>query len=230
MGVEMKRLKRIFFITLLSATAFAGYVIYINRNSVNMSTRQKILKAVYPVWMWLTGISGKGTDVVKNNNSKPAVSFYTLQMTAVDGSLFSFESLKGKNVLLVNTASDCGYTDQYAELQKLYDEHKEQLLIVAFPANDFKQQEKKDDEAIALFCKKNYGVSFPLMQKSVVIKSAEQNEVYKWLTDPAKNGWNGKAPSWNFSKYLVNKNGVLTNYFGPSVSPLSDEIQKAIKD
>jgi glutathione peroxidase len=129
----------------------------------------------------------------------------------------------------VNTASDCGYTDQYDDLQKLYEENKDKLLILGFPANDFKEQEKGTDEEIARFCKLNYGVAFPLMKKSSVIKRPGQNVVFKWLTDSTQNGWNTKPPSWNFAKYLVNEQGMLTNYFGSSVSPLSNEVLEAIK-
>ena len=100
--------------------------------------------------------------------------------------------------------------------------------MIGFPANDFKQQEKRTDEEIARFCKLNFGVTFPLMKKTVVIKTAEQNEVFQWLTDSTKNGWNNKAPSWNFTKYIVNEEGVLTNYFGASVSPAGKDVIKAI--
>ena len=137
--------------------------------------------------------------------------------------------MKGKKVLLVNTASNCGYTSQYSELQELYEKYKGKLEIIGFPANDFKEQEKGSDEEIAQFCKVNFGVSFPLMKKSVVIKSTDQNPVFKWLSDSTQNGWNQKEPSWNFSKYLVDEKGVLTNYFDPSVSPLSEEVIKSIE-
>ena len=132
--------------------------------------------------------------------------------------------------MLVNTASNCGYTDQYEALQKLYEEHKGNLVIIGFPANDFKEQEKGSDEEIAQFCRMNFGVSFPLMKKSVVIKKTEQNEIFKWLSDSVMNGWNNKPPSWNFCKYIVNEEGVLTNYFGASISPLSKDVLSAIKD
>lgn len=162
-------------------------------------------------------------------NAEPVASFHSLSAMLNNGETLSFEKLKGKKVLLVNTASHCGYTNQYSELQQLYEEQKERLVIIAFPANDFKEQEKASDEEIANFCKINYGVTFPLAKKSTVIKSADQNEVFKWLTDKTRNGWNDKEPSWNFSKYLVNEEGVLTNYFDPSISPLSPEITDAIK-
>jgi len=104
------------------------------------------------------------------------------------------------------------------------------LEIIAFPANDFKEQEKGPDEAIAAFCSINYGVSFPLVKKSIVIKGVAQHPVFRWLTDKGLNGWNDKPPSWNFAKYLVNEEGVLTHYFEPAVSPLSDAVRKAVAE
>ena len=163
-------------------------------------------------------------------NSTVPVSFYSLKDTTIDGKEFDFSQLKGKKVLLVNTASDCGYTGQYEELQKLYTRFSDKLMIIGFPANDFKEQEKGTDEEIAEFCKVNYAVSFLLMKKSSVIKDKQQNEVFKWLTDAAKNGWNRQQPTWNFSKYLVDEEGRLINYFDPGLSPLDKEIITAIEN
>ena len=129
--------------------------------------------------------------------------------------------------MIVNTASNCGYTNQYAELQKLYEHSREDLTIIAFPANDFKEQEKGSNEEIAQFCKINYGVSFPLAKKSSVVKGANQNKVFEWLTHKELNGWNDKQPSWNFSKYLIDEEGNLTHYFDPAVSPLSEQVVRA---
>jgi glutathione peroxidase len=225
----MRKLKRFLLVVLILLVAFAGYVWYVNRNSKNMTLRQKVLKAVYPAWMWWAKLRGKNVTELKNEQKQPPVSFYTLKGILNNGDSLDFATLKGKKIVLVNTASNCGYTEQYGSLQKLYDKNKDHLLVIGFPANDFKQQEKGTDEEIAAFCKANFGVSFPLMQKSSVIKSVEQNQVYKWLTDSALNGWNNKAPSWNFCKYIVNENGVLTNYFGSSISPVSKDVQDAIK-
>ncbi|TAL47659.1 MAG: glutathione peroxidase [Chitinophagaceae bacterium] len=195
-----------------------------------MTIRQKVLKAVYPALMWWTKVSGKNVTSLSNKKAQPPVSFYSLKDTMNNGKEFDFSTLKGKKVLLVNTASDCGYTDQYDDLQKLYQQYNGKLVIIGFPANDFKEQEKGSDEEIAQFCKINYGVTFPLMKKSSVLKGAGQNPVFQWLSDSTKNGWCNKKPSWNFSKYIVNEEGVLTNYFGSSVSPASDEFTKAIKE
>ncbi len=224
----MKKLKSFLFVVVLLFTAGFVYIEIVNIHSTNMTFRQKLLKTIYPLIMW----GSKKNVAEQNANSagkKPPVSFYSLHTKMNNGMELNFETLKGKKVLLVNTASDCGYTAQYEDLQKLYEQFNSKLVIVGFPANDFKEQEKGDDEAIASFCKINYGVSFPLASKSSVIKSADQNPVYRWLTDKTKNGWNEKAPSWNFSKYLVDENGVLLHYFEPGVSPLSNEIVNAVK-
>lgn len=194
-----------------------------------MNYRQKVLKAVYPAWMWFTKLTGKNVEAISNENKKPIIPFYSLNAVTNNGQPFNFDQLKGKKVLIVNTASNCGYTNQYEELQELYERYRNKLVILGFPANDFKEQEKGSDEEIAAFCKLNYGVSFPLMKKSVVIKNEQQNPVYRWLTDSSRNGWNQKAPSWNFSKYLVDEQGVLKNYFDPSVSPLSAELINSIE-
>ena len=224
----MRKLKRILIVILVLFIAFAGYVFYVNRNSKDMTVRQKVLKAIYPALMWFTKVRGKNVLELKNEQKKPLVSFYSLKGILNNGDSLDFETLKGKKVMIVNTASDCGYTDQYDALQKLYDKNKESLVVIGFPANDFKEQEKGTDEEIAEFCKLNFGVTFPLMKKSVVKKTPEQNEIFKWLTDSSQNGWNTKQPSWNFAKYIVNEEGVLTNYFGSSISPMSKDVLEAI--
>ncbi len=160
--------------------------------------------------------------MLRNEKSAaPSQSIYDLNISLNNGNTLPLKQFAGKKMLLVNTASDCGYTDQYAELQQLYSQHKDQLVVIGFPANDFKQQERGTDEQIAQFCQVNYGVTFPLSKKTVVVKSGEQNPVFRWLTNGKLNGWNDKAPSWNFSKYLINEQGVLTHYFDPAISPLN---------
>lgn len=193
-----------------------------------MTIRQKILKAAYPLLIKFGKLKGSGLQITNTENVSPPVSFYDLQVQLNNGHYINFSSLKGKKVLLVNTARNCGYTNQYAELQKLYEEKKEKLEIIGFPANDFKEQEKGTDAEIAQFCQVNFGISFPLAKKVTVVKSASQHPVFQWLTQKNKNGWNEKEPSWNFSKYLVNETGALTHFFDPSVSPLSKEVISAI--
>jgi glutathione peroxidase len=226
---KYRKLKRALVVVLVFIIAFAVYVEVANRNSKNMTYRQKVLKAVYPVWMWWAKLTGKNTKEL-SGTKQPPISFYSLKAALNNGDTLDFSSLQGKKVMLVNTASDCGYTNQYSDLQKLSEQYKGGLVVIGFPANDFKEQEKGTDDEIAKFCKANYGVTFPLAKKSVVIKTAQQNPVYQWLTDSSKNGWNEKQPSWNFTKYIVNENGVLTNYFGPSISPLSRDVVRSITD
>ncbi|MEO7983671.1 MAG: glutathione peroxidase [Bacteroidota bacterium] len=229
MKLPYRKLKRVLIILLVFIIAFVVYVEIANRNSKNMTYRQKVLKAVYPAWMWWAKLRGKNTKELSGNQTPP-VSFYSLKAVLNNGDTLDFSVLKGKKVMLVNTASDCGYTDQYADLQKLADEYKDKLIVIGFPANDFKEQEKGTDTEIAQFCKVNYGISFPLVQKSSVIKSPRQNSVYRWLTDSSQNGWNNKLPSWNFTKYVVNEKGVLSHYFGSSISPLSNPIRTALNE
>lgn len=194
-----------------------------------MTTRQNFLRLIYPFWMFFNKLAGKKSKVYKNvGNIQPHQSFYDLSVTLNNGDELPFDSLKGQKILIVNTASDCGYTNQYDDLQKLYDQLHGRLMIIGFPANDFREQEKGDDKEIAEFCKINFGVTFPLARKGSVIKGNKQQQVFQWLTDKTKNGWNNKQPSWNFTKYLINEQGTLVNYFDPAVAPISEEIIRAI--
>jgi glutathione peroxidase len=194
----------------------------------DMTYRQSILKTIYPAIMWSSGKAGSKQVQVNNDLKNGTLEFYSLTTKDIAGNAFSFEQFKGKKVMIVNTASDCGYTGQYENLEKLSKQFAGRLVVVGFPANDFKNQETKDDQAIAAFCQKNYGVSFPLMSKSVVLKTKEQNPVYTWLTSSSLNGWCNQAPAWNFCKYLINEQGVLTHYFPMSVDPLDTKIIEAI--
>lgn len=221
------RFKNVMIVAGMLLLVFTGYVFIFNRNMPDMSFRQKVLRTIYPLITWGGRVGGKGT--IRSGNGKAAlVPIYDLPLTMIDGSVKNLSAFKGKKILLVNTASDCGFTAQYAQLQRLQEAHINDLAVIGFPANDFKEQEKGTDAEIAGFCKKNYGVSFPLAQKSVVIKSATQNPIFQWLSDPAKNGWNSQEPEWNFSKYLLDENGNLIRYFGPAVEPGSKEMEEAV--
>lgn len=194
-----------------------------------MSYRQSILKTIYPAIMWSSKAAGKKQIQWNQENKIPLVPIYSLTTKDINGKDFYFSSVKGKKILLVNTASDCGFTGQYEALEKLQEKYSSSLVVIGFPANDFKEQESKDNESIATFCKKNYGVSFPLMSKSVVVKKQNQNEVFRWLSEASMNGWNQQAPVWNFCKYLVNEQGVLTHYFPMTVDPLDASVVEAIE-
>ena len=159
---------------------------------------------------------------------KPPVSFYDFKVATLEGDMIDFSQYKGKKLLIVNTASKCGYTSQYADLQKLYQHHKDKLVVLGFPSNDFMNQEPGDAKQIREFCTRNYGVSFTIFEK-VSVKGSEKHPVFQWLSDKSKNGWNDNEPKWNFNKYVINEKGELTHYFGSGVEPLSEDILKAIK-
>lgn len=194
-----------------------------------MTIRQRIMKLVYPLVLRLSKWGGKASVLQNQKDMKPTQSIYDLSVPLNNGSSLPLSSLKGKKILIVNTASNCGYTGQYSELQQLHQQYGEQVAVIGFPANDFKEQEKGSDEEIAQFCQVNFGVSFPLAKKSTVVKDGQQNPLYQWLTHAEKNGWNDQQPNWNFSKYIIDENGMLTHYFDAGVSPLSEEVIRAIK-
>ncbi len=184
-----------------------------------MKLRRTILKKLYPAFRKMSKATPHGKILKNEKNVIPPASFYELEYESNSGTVASFANFRGKHVLVVNTASDCGYTGQYDELQQLYLQYRDKLVVVAFPANDFKEQEKGTDQQIGEFCRLNYGVTFPLAKKSSVIKSADQHPVFKWLSHSDLNGWNNQEPVWNFSKYLISPDGVLLGYYGPAVSP-----------
>ncbi len=189
-----------------------------------MNLIQQLKRVFYKLRMKVSGATGIGKNTSNNDSMiTPPKPFYGLQATLNSGKPFSFEALKGKHVLLVNTASDCGYTGQYDDLEKLYQQYKDKLVILGFPANDFGGQEPGTDTDIAEFCKINYGVTFPLFKKAPV-KENDKQPVFRWLSDATQNGWNDQEPTWNFWKYLVNPDGVLLNVYSSAVSPLGAEI------
>lgn len=193
-----------------------------------MTIRQILLKAFYPLIMLQRKISGTGDAIQIHKGQQPVFSLYGLSLQLNNGQLLNLSELKGKKLLFVNTASNCGYTAQYGELETLYSKYRDKLVVIGFPANDFKQQEPLDDAAIAEFCKINFGVSFPLAQKSTVIKETGQHPVFAWLTHKEQNGWCDQQPLWNFCKYLVDEEGKLIAFFAQSVSPLQEELVKLI--
>lgn len=150
-------------------------------------------------------------------------SFYDLSMRSLEGKEINFSIYKGKKVLLVNTASECGFTPQYTELQHLHETKGEKITVLGFPANNFGGQEPGSNEEIGAFCQKNFGVTFQLFERSDVV-GKNINPVYQWLKDKDQNGWNEEKPNWNFCKYLVNEKGELTKFYSAAVSPLSTEI------
>jgi len=152
-----------------------------------------------------------------------ATSIYDFKVEGLDGNTIDFSSFKGKKILIVNTASQCGYTPQYEGLEKLYEQYKDKLVIVGFPANNFGAQEPGSNEEIKTFCKKNYGVSFPMAAK-ISVKGDDMAPIYKWLTSKAENGVLDATITWNFNKFLLDENGHLLYYFPSKVTPQSEEI------
>ncbi|MDO8965883.1 MAG: glutathione peroxidase [Algoriphagus sp.] len=154
-------------------------------------------------------------------------SFYDFKLTDINGKEVDFSEFKGKKLLLVNVASKCGYTKQYAQLQELYAAHGDKIMILGFPANNFGGQEPGSNEEIKAFCDAEFGVTFPMFEK-ISVKGFDKHPLYRWLSDATQNGWNNEEPSWNFCKYFVNEQGELVKFFPSSVAPLDEEILKLI--
>jgi glutathione peroxidase len=194
-----------------------------------MTIKQQILKALYKVIM-LKGKffpSDKDVQINKLQVCQNSI-FYNIEVKANDGTDVVLSNYKGKKIVIVNTASDCGYTAQYDELESLFTEYKNNVVVLAFPANDFKNQETGNDASIAEFCRLNFGVRFPIMQKSSVVKGPQQHPIFKWLSHEASNGWCNQAPIWNFCKYIIDEEGTLTHFFSQNISPTSKQFIDAI--
>jgi glutathione peroxidase len=154
---------------------------------------------------------------------------YQFNVQDLSDNAFDFAALKGKKIMIVNTASECGLTPQYEQLQTVYEKYKDQnFVIVGFPANNFGSQEPGSNAQIATFCQKNYGVSFPMMAK-ISVKGNDQHPVYQFLTQKAKNGLQDSEVEWNFQKYLINENGELAKVLSPRVLPSEAEISNWIE-
>lgn len=157
---------------------------------------------------------------------KPAQTqtIYQFKVTDLYGKEFDFSTLKGKKLLIVNTASECGLTPQYKDLEAIYSKYKDKnFVIIGFPANNFGSQEPGSNEQIAKFCQMNYGVTFPMMSK-ISVKGKDIHEVYQFLTQKDKNGLQDSQVEWNFQKYLINEEGELIKVLSPSVLPTDAEI------
>jgi len=157
-----------------------------------------------------------------------AQSIHSFTVKSIDGKNLHLASFKGKKILIVNTASKCGYTPQYEGLEKVYEQYKDKLVILGFPCNQFGGQEPGSNEEIVAFCKKNYGVSFPLADK-IDVKGDNIAPIYQWLTMKSKNGILDAIIGWNFNKFLIDENGKMMAYFPSSVKPDSEDILKYLK-
>jgi len=157
-------------------------------------------------------------------NAQSIKSLYDFKTTTLDGQPFDFSSLKGKKVLVVNTASKCGHTPQYAQLEELYKKYGgETFTIIGFPANNFLSQEPGTNSEIREFCTKNYGVTFPMMSK-ISVKGKDQDPIYKWLTSKEENGVMDAPVKWNFQKFMIDEKGHIVGMVEPGTSPMTDKI------
>jgi len=155
---------------------------------------------------------------------------YDFKVRDIDGNKFDFSFLQGKKVLIVNVASKCGLTPQYAQLEELYQKYKdENFIIIGFPCNDFKGQEPGSNEEIKEFCTLNYGVSFPIMDK-ISVKAPNKAPIYRWLTEKSENGKFDAEIQWNFQKFMIDKDGQIVDFIPPKESPLSEKIIKWIEE
>ncbi len=157
-------------------------------------------------------------------------SLHDFTVNDIYGDSFDLAQLKGKKVLVVNTASKCGLTPQFEGLEKLYRSYSaENFVIIGFPANNFMNQEPGTNEEIIAFCEENYGVTFPMMEK-ISVKGDDIHPLYRWLTQKELNGVEDSEVGWNFQKYLIDENGKLVKYFSPRTNPMADEIVSWINE
>jgi glutathione peroxidase len=166
-------------------------------------------------------ISGKLSDP---RPAQAGGSIYDFKMKGLDGEEIDFGRYKGKTLLIVNTASKCGYTPQYADLQKLHENYGDKVVVLGFPSNNFLWQEPGSNQDIASFCQKNYGVTFQMFEK-ISVKGKDKHPLYQWL-----HAQSGKSPSWNFCKYVVGPDGQVKGFFPSKVSPLDEKIVKLITE
>ncbi|WP_290837653.1 glutathione peroxidase [Flavobacterium sp.] len=175
-----------------------------------------------------------GAQKAQSPNTKPAPTMPSIydknyKVQDISGNTFDLKSLKGKKVMIVNTASKCGLTPQYKDLEKLYQEYRDKnFVIIGFPANNFAGQEPGTNVEIAEFCQKNYGVSFPMMSK-ISVKGDDMDALYEFLTKKSLNGVRDSEVEWNFQKYLINEKGELVNVISPKASPSDEKVLAWLK-
>ena len=159
-------------------------------------------------------------------NTERTKTIHEFTIKGINGNLIDFSDYSGKKILLVNVASECGLTSQYLQLQEMYNEFKEQMVIIGCPSNNFGSQEPGKDKEIQHFCSVNYGVSFPMTTK-ISVKGKDISELYKFVTNKELNGFENSEVSWNFQKYLFNEQGKLTHIFSPQTEPADEQILSA---
>ena len=167
-------------------------------------------------------------NITKNTTAKMEYTpFYDFELPSIDGTPVKFNQYRGKKVVILNVASECGYTPQYADWETFYEANKADVVVLGFPCNQFGGQESGENKEIQSFCTKNYGVTFPIFEK-IDVKGKNQSKLYDWLTDKRENGWCDKEPTWNFCKYLINEEGQLVQFFASGIKPTDAEFVKAL--
>jgi glutathione peroxidase len=165
-----------------------------------------------------------GLLIIVMGTANAQTTFYDFTVKDINGKDYPLSQLKGKKVLVVNTASKCGHTPQYEGLQELYEKYgTDDFMIIGFPANNFLKQEPGSNEEIASFCSINYGVTFPMMSK-ISVKGDDQHSLYKWLTSKSDNGLEDSKVSWNFQKYMIDEEGQLVGHFSPKTKPGNEKL------
>jgi glutathione peroxidase len=155
-------------------------------------------------------------------------SIYDIKVEALDGGQIDLSKYKGKKILIVNTASKCGYTPQYKNLEALYEKYKDKVVVIGFPSNNFMFQEPGDSKEIRSFCTKNYGVTFPMASK-IDVKGKDMHPLYVWLTQKKYNQFSDNTVKWNFQKYLLDEHGKLLQVFAPGVDPMSEDLTQYLR-
>ena len=195
----------------------------VKESKSNTNTMKKLLFALIGLLLINTGYTQKANNMEKKT-------FHDFVVENIDGEEFNLASLKGKKVLVVNTASKCGFTPQYEGLQELYEKYgSEDFTVIGFPANNFKNQEPGSDEQIKQFCSSNFGVTFPMMSK-ISVKGDDKHPVYQWLTQKKYNDKMDSEVKWNFQKYMIDEEGNLVDVAYSRTKPMDDKIVNWIKD
>ena len=180
---------------------------------------------VYTIYAYTNTSSSKSGESLDMSNIN---SIYQFKLNSADGKLIDFNDFRGKNILIVNTATECGFTYQLESLQKLQDKFVENLVVIGTPSNDFMNQEPRNNSEIINFCSDKYGVEFLLTEK-IHVSGKKIHEIYKYLTNIEYNGTNNKKVSWNFNKFLIDENGYLLDHFGSMTKPFSEKITSLLQ-
>ena len=182
----------------------------------------------FSIWITSTSFLSDAQNDLVTENYILDNDFYDLEFESIDDKIISLSNFKGKYILIVNTASRCGYTRQYKDLQKIHEDYNDKLIVIGFPCNDFGSQEKGSNQEILSFCQKNYGVDF-LLSKKIKIKGEQCHPIFNWLTKKSNNGVLNYKVSWNFNKFLIDPHGELLGAYSSSTKPFDTEIISQIK-